>query len=468
MTPPSRTVNSAQMVTVSFARGGQEFARIVLDNGQCVQSFGDVTWLDLSFAPYSERFGRPVRFTDDAEEWARSLPDAYAMEIKVTLTQTPPVTTAVPVDHLSLKAPGAPATNQAAPAQQAGARTYSQPAATDAWALARPLELAGWWTRVAAMLVDSLIIGIPAGGLSQALFGLHSWAARSSNGASAGILWDWKQILLGVALGFGYFVLRTTRKGAYNGQSVGKRALHIRIVRDDGEPVGLGTAVRRYGTLYGLSLLFGLGSLFDFLWPLSDSSNRALHDKAARTHVVSAAGQSRRNPAAVVVSAGIVYIVLIGVLIAVARPSFTGLERPTAAAQTAYVAASQMYIQAEQASGACAATADHSGPFSQPACLTAKVSALAVALGNLSTANSNAQSGLSAGPCATALSHEGQAIRAARAAVHNAVQALRAGDSAAFSQAQQQASAAQQAAASTEAQYPLSACSSTPGQSRAA
>jgi RDD family len=236
-------------------------------------------------------------------------------------------------------------------------------------------------------------------------------------------------------------------------------------VRDDGEPVDLGTAVRRYGTLYGLSLLFGLGSLFDFLWPLSDSSNRALHDKAARTHVVNTAGQSRRNPAGVIVVAGIGYVVLIGVLIAVAGASFTSQAGPTAAAQSAYVAASQMFIQAEQASGACAATADHSGPFSEPACLTAKVSALAVALGNLSTANINAQSGLSAGPCATALSHESQVIRATQAAVHNAVQALRAGDSAAFSQAQQQASAAQQAAASSEAQYPLSACASTPGQS---
>jgi hypothetical protein len=151
-------------------------------------------------------------------------------------------------------------------------------------------------------------------------------------------------------------------------------------------------------------------------------------------------------------------------VIAVTASSFPGRERPTAAAQSAYLAASQVFVQAERASGACAATKDHSGPFSEPACLTADVRSLAVALGNLETANTNAQSGLTAGPCATALNHEGQAIHASQAAVRNAGQALQAGDSAAFSHAQQQASVAQQAAASSEAQYPLSACTPTPGQ----
>jgi uncharacterized RDD family membrane protein YckC len=362
------------------------------------------------------------------------------MNIDVTLTHTPSVT----------------------------APTYSHPATAAMWTVRTPPELAGWWSRVAAMLVDWLIIGIPAGALSQALFGLHTWATSSGNGASAGILWDWKEILLGVALGFGYFVLRTTRKGAGNGQSVGKQVLRIRVVRDDGLRVNVGTAVRRYGALYGLSLLFGLGSLFDYLWPLADSSKRALHDKAARTHVVSAVGpgRSRRNPAGVIAIAVSGFVALIVVVIAVAAPSsVVDSQRPSTAAQSAYVAASQVFIQAEQASAACAATADHSGPFSEPFCMTAKVHALAVALRNLSTANTNAHSGVSAGPCATALGHEGQAIRAAGAAVHNALHALQAGDSAAFSQAQQQASAAQQAAAGSEAAYPLSACSQTPGSS---
>jgi hypothetical protein len=157
--------------------------------------------------------------------------------------------------------------------------------------------------------------------------------------------------------------------------------------------------------------------------------------------------------------------VLVGVLVAVAAPSAQVSQRPTAAAQSAYVVASQLFVRAEQASRACAATTDHSGPFSEPSCLTAKVRAVAVALGNLLTANTNARSALSAGPCATALSHEGRAIRATQTAVNNALHALQASDSAAFSQAQQQASVAQQAAASSEAEYPLSACAPTPGQS---
>jgi hypothetical protein len=38
---------------------------------------GDGSWLDFAFQPHSDRLGRPVSFYDDAEEWARSLPDAY-------------------------------------------------------------------------------------------------------------------------------------------------------------------------------------------------------------------------------------------------------------------------------------------------------------------------------------------------------------------------------------------------------
>jgi hypothetical protein len=89
---------------------------------------------------------------------------------------------------------------------------------------------------------------------------------------------------------------------------------------------------------------------------------------------------------------------------------------------------------------------------------------LTVALDRLAAVNAQAQSGLGAGPCATALGHESQAIRATQAAVGNALQALMTRDAAAFAQAQQQALDAQQVAVSSQAQFPLSACISPAAQ----
>ncbi len=73
------------------------------------------------------------------------------------------------------------------------------------------------------------------------------------------------------------------RPGEGNGQTLGKQLLGIRVVRDDGEPVGLGTALGRDLVAKPALGILTLG--LDFLWPLGERERRALHDKAARTHV---------------------------------------------------------------------------------------------------------------------------------------------------------------------------------------
>jgi uncharacterized RDD family membrane protein YckC len=71
------------------------------------------------------------------------------------------------------------------------------------------------------------------------------------------------------------------------GQTLGKRAVGIRVELGDGRPIGLGMAFARELLVKGL--LFGIIPLIgwiDVLWPLWERDNRALHDLACGTHVV--------------------------------------------------------------------------------------------------------------------------------------------------------------------------------------
>ncbi|MBA3422629.1 MAG: RDD family protein [Thermoleophilaceae bacterium] len=84
------------------------------------------------------------------------------------------------------------------------------------------------------------------------------------------------------------------RDGEHNGQTLGKQWVGIRVVRVDGQPFGWGPALLR--ELAIKQLLFGvvggfflsIPTLLDWLWPLWDDENRALHDMVASTRVLRA------------------------------------------------------------------------------------------------------------------------------------------------------------------------------------
>jgi uncharacterized RDD family membrane protein YckC/type II secretory pathway pseudopilin PulG len=140
-------------------------------------------------------------------------------------------------------------------------------------------------------------------------------------------------VVISLILGVSYYILLMTRKGARNGQTVGKRALDIRVIRDDGQPVTTGTVLQRLLVISVLSLItVGILGVLDYLWPLGDRSNRALHDMIAKTHVVFAPderGRRRRKTGNVIGLCFAPYIV--GIVLAVALPSFLG---QTSKAQT--------------------------------------------------------------------------------------------------------------------------------------
>jgi uncharacterized RDD family membrane protein YckC len=151
--------------------------------------------------------------------------------------------------------------------------------------------LAGWWSRVAAALIDGIIIGIGAL-LIMALFGsvfsAGFFASDEAGIASVvvGLLLSFVAIAI-VALLYAPLMMART-----NGKTLGRMAVGIRVIRAGGEPMTFAWAMLREvavkALLFGFvsSFTFGLASLLDVLWPLWDDENRALHDFIVDTRVV--------------------------------------------------------------------------------------------------------------------------------------------------------------------------------------
>jgi uncharacterized RDD family membrane protein YckC len=171
------------------------------------------------------------------------------------------------------------------------------PGAVGATAYAAPpvasgqYQLAGWWSRVGAALIDSLIIGVGAL-LIVLLFGAvfsAGFFASEETGVVAlivGLMLSFLAIAI-VALLYAPLMMDRT-----NGKTLGRMAMGIRVVRANGQPMTFGFAMLREvavkALLFGLagSLTFGLANLADVLWPLWDDENRALHDFVVDTRTV--------------------------------------------------------------------------------------------------------------------------------------------------------------------------------------
>jgi uncharacterized RDD family membrane protein YckC len=153
--------------------------------------------------------------------------------------------------------------------------------------------LAGWWSRVGALLIDGLIIGIGSIILLIAItapFSVGFFADENVGIVSivVGLLFATLCVTIVAFLYAPAMMART------NGQTLGRMALGIRVVRAKGQPMTFGFAMLREvavkALLFGIaaSLTFGLSSLADALWPLWDEENRALHDFIVDTRVIQA------------------------------------------------------------------------------------------------------------------------------------------------------------------------------------
>jgi uncharacterized RDD family membrane protein YckC len=146
--------------------------------------------------------------------------------------------------------------------------------------------LASWGSRLAATLIDWLILFVPVAALIAIVIGV---AVGSDTGA---IVTTIVGFLLYLLVALVYAPVLMARDGPRNGQTWGKQVLGIRVVRDGGEPMTFWYAALREIVVKGIavsvasSIIPFIPWFLNYFWPLWDDQNRALHDMAVSTHVV--------------------------------------------------------------------------------------------------------------------------------------------------------------------------------------
>ena len=128
-------------------------------------------------------------------------------------------------------------------------------------------ELAGISARFAALVIDAILAAIL---VLAAIFAVTIVGGDGSESLLQPI---------GLAIPVAYHWYFWTRR---DGQTPGKFALSIRVVKADGTPLSDTDAVIRAIGYNVSSFVFGLG----YIWAIFDKNNQAWHDKLARTYVV--------------------------------------------------------------------------------------------------------------------------------------------------------------------------------------
>jgi len=122
------------------------------------------------------------------------------------------------------------------------------------------LEYAGFWIRLGAGVIDLLVLG--------------SFAFILSYFFTLPVIWAPAGVVISIAYWLGFWVWR--------GQTPGKMAAGIKVIRTDSSPVKWQCAIRRcLGYIVSTLTLF-LG----FVWVAFDSRKQGVHDKIADTYVV--------------------------------------------------------------------------------------------------------------------------------------------------------------------------------------
>ncbi len=160
-----------------------------------------------------------------------------------------------------------------APEHQSYTDTTKPPAQAEIDALPK----AGFWMRLVATFIDAFIVFV----LQFLLGSLLAVAGVASSGGAEGAVGNIAILvqLFGFALSFAYYVFFT----GYCGQTPGKMALRIKVIRRDGTSLGYGRAAfREIPAKFISGIIFGIG----YLMVAFDDQKQGLHDRMADTYVI--------------------------------------------------------------------------------------------------------------------------------------------------------------------------------------
>jgi len=148
------------------------------------------------------------------------------------------------------------------------------------------LEYAGFWIRLGASAIDSAILLFISWIISGTLIAVFQGNNIATSGLSLGdIIFRSRFILIpmiGIMTGWLIEIAYLICFWAWRGQTPGKMAVGIKIIRTDRSPITWANAILRYlGYIVSTLTLF-----IGFLWIAFDSRKQGLHDKIAGTYVV--------------------------------------------------------------------------------------------------------------------------------------------------------------------------------------
>ena len=127
-------------------------------------------------------------------------------------------------------------------------------------------EKVGFLTRALALIVDTILLGIVNAVLSAVLFEGDLGRGQA----------------LSTILGLAYYVYFWSSAGG--GQTLGMKALGIKVIKTDGSALSVTGGIIRYVGLIIAFLCFFIG----VIWVAFDANKQGWHDKIAGTYVVKA------------------------------------------------------------------------------------------------------------------------------------------------------------------------------------
>ncbi|MBO0688722.1 MAG: RDD family protein [Candidatus Dormibacteraeota bacterium] len=144
-------------------------------------------------------------------------------------------------------------------------------------------ELAGFWRRLVALILDLIvlwIIGVIVGAILHPVFG------GTFNMTGGGIYYSTGSTNWINLIQFLIFLAYFGALWSYRGQSLGDMALGLRVVRTDGSQIGFGRGVARALALWLSFAIIIIPAIISAFTVGLGSRKQALHDMVVDTQVV--------------------------------------------------------------------------------------------------------------------------------------------------------------------------------------